>query len=172
MNSGALEANVVGHQGQQVAVIKLYGNLGWPSALQSRNVMKLLNGLGDYDILYAILDSAGGSPVEAWLIYDFLKKNQTPRLGSLVLIPAECSGDAILIALAFSQILMQPGAHIEFRPILLPRLAAGQRVTRLLSRLVAERAGCRVEDVLGWMDKNKKLSAQECLERSLCDAIV
>ena len=45
-------------------------------------------------------------------------------------------------------------------------------VTELIARLIAQRVKCRVEDVLGWMDKNKKFTAEDCLKLSLCDAIV
>lgn len=67
---------------------------------------------------------------------------------------------------------MQPQSYIRFRPVELSRPAATRRVTKLIAGLVARRIGCRIEDVLGWMDKNTKLTADECLKLSLCDAIV
>jgi hypothetical protein len=97
---------------------------------------------------------------------------QKPRHGSLVLITERCAGDAILIPLTFDQILMRQSAYIQFTALHFPNSKAGQRSNQLLARRIAERTGSRIEEVLGWMDKNKKLSAEECLERSLCDAIV
>jgi ATP-dependent protease ClpP protease subunit len=167
-----MEAKLISQKGLKVAFVDLYGNVGWPSDFRARTFIDSLRGLGNYDLLYAVLDSAGGSPVDSWGIYRFLEMAPKTRHGSLVLITGLCSADAILIALGFSQILMRPGAHIEFRPISLSRAVAGRRVTEVLARVVAERSGARREEVRGWMDKNKKLSAEECLKRSLCDAIV
>jgi ATP-dependent protease ClpP protease subunit len=118
------------------------------------------------------LDSSGGSAVDSWGIYDFLKTLSPPRYGSLVLITGQCSADAILIALAFNQILMRPDAYIGFRPLQRTRTASGSKATGLLARLVAQRTSSQVEEVFRWMDKNRKLSAEECLRLSLCDAIV
>jgi ATP-dependent protease ClpP protease subunit len=67
---------------------------------------------------------------------------------------------------------MRPYAYIEFCPLQRAGSAGGSKVTGLLGRLVAQRTGSRTEEVLRWMDKNKKLSATECLRLSLCDAIV
>ena len=169
---GALEAKVVAYKGQRMAVIRLYGAIGPPNGFQASQFVDSLSRLGDYDVLYAILDSSGGSAIDAWIIHDFLNKNRTPRQGSLVLVTNECSGSAILIALAFKQILMRSGSYIRFQPIELSRPIATRRASQVLARLTSQRIKCRVEDVLGWMDKNKKFSAEECLKLSLCDAIV
>jgi ATP-dependent protease ClpP protease subunit len=172
MNPSGLQAKVVRQKDLDVAVVEMSGEIGWPSSLRVSAFMDLLKSLGNYDVLYAILDSSGGSPVDSWGIHDFLKKLSPPRYESLVLITGRCSGDAILIALAFNQILMRPYANIEFRPLQLAGKASASKVTGLLARLVAQRSGSPVEEVFRWMDKNKTLSAEECLKLSLCDAIV
>jgi ATP-dependent protease ClpP protease subunit len=172
MNPSGLEAKVVRQKDLDVAVVEMSGDVGWPSALRALGFIDLMRSLGNYDVLYAILDSGGGSVVDSWGIYDFLKTLSSPRYGSLVLITGECSADAILIALAFNQILMRPDATIEFRPLQLTRTANASKATGLLARLVAQRTSSQVEEIFRWMDKNRKLSAPECLRLSLCDAIV
>jgi hypothetical protein len=172
MDPSGLAAKIVNQKGLDLAVVELRGNVGWPSNFRARTFIDLLKSLGRFDLLYAVLDSGGGSPVDSWGVYRFLKMASEARYGSLILITGHCSADAILIALAFDQILMRPGTYLEFRSISLSRPIAGRRVTELLARLVAKRSGSRPEEVLVWMDKNKRLSETECLERSLCDAIV
>jgi ATP-dependent protease ClpP protease subunit len=172
MYPGWLEAKLVSHKGWRMAVIRLYGGIGPPDGFRARQFIDLVTGLGKYDVLYGILDSAGGSPVDAWIIYEFLKTRPAPRRGSLVLITSQCGGDAVLIALGFGQILMHPGASMRFEATKLNSLVAGQQVTRLIARQIAQRAECQIGDVLGWMDKNRKFTAEECLKRSLCDAII
>jgi ATP-dependent protease ClpP protease subunit len=172
MESKSLQAQLVTHKGQRLAIISLQGRLGQDYGFRGHDFNKSLSGLGNYDILYTIFDSAGGSVLDSWLIYDFLMTTPAPRSRSLVLITGQYSGDAVLIPLAFDQILMRPAAYIQFQPMMLSRPLAGQRTTKFIARMVAERAGSKVEEVLRWMDKNKKFTADECLARSLCDAIV
>jgi ATP-dependent protease ClpP protease subunit len=155
-----------------MAVVRFSGPIGRPLGFQASDFIESLNRLGDYDALYGILDSPGGSAMEALLIHDFLVRGPARKHGSLVLIATECSGDAILIGLGFQQILMQPQSYIRFQPVELSRPASTQQVTKLIADLVARRIGCQIENVLGWMDKSKKLTAEECLRLSLCDAII
>jgi hypothetical protein len=172
MDSSPLEAKVVTCEGPRMAIVRLDGAIGPPLGIQADRFVNSLSRLGDYDVLYAILDSSGGSAVDAWIIHDFVSKNLAPQHRSLVLITGECSSDAILIALAFEQILMRPGAYIRLEPVPLAKRVSTRRVTELIACLIAQRVECRVEDVLGWMDKNKKFTAEDCLKLSLCDAIV
>jgi len=172
LDGGSAEARIVAHNGQRMAVARFSGPIGLPVGFDAAGFIDSLNRLGDYDVLYGILDSPGGSAIEAWLIHDFLVQGPARRHGSLVLIATECSGDAILIGLGFQQILMRPQSYIHFRPVKLRRPATTLRVTNLIAGLVARRVGCQIENVLGWMDKNKKLTAEECLRLSLCDAII
>ena len=169
---GSAEARIVAHNGQRMAVVRFSGPIGRPLGFHASEFIESLNRLGDYDVLYGILDSPGGSAIEAWLIHQFLVRDPARRHGSLVLIATECSGDAILISLGFQQILMQPQSYIRFHPVELSRPASTQRVTKLIASLIARRIGCQIDKVLGWMDKSKKLSAEECLTLSLCDAII
>jgi ATP-dependent protease ClpP protease subunit len=172
MDARSLQAQLVTHKGQRLAIISLQGRLGQRHGFPGYDFNKSLSELGNYDVLYTIFDSAGGSVVDSWLIYDFLMAAPAPRPRSLVMITGQCSGDAVLIPLAFDQILMRPTAYIQFQPIVLSRPLAGQRTTRFIARMVAERAGSKVEEVMRWMDKNREFTADECLARSLCDAIV
>ena len=155
-----------------MAVARFSGPIGLPRGFYASDVIESFNRLGDYDVLYGILDSSGGSATEAWLIHDFLVRGPARRQGSLVLIATECSGDAILIGLGFQQILMHPQSYIRFHPMERGRSASTQRVTKLIAGLIARRIGCQIENVLGWMDKSRKLTAEECLSLSLCDAII
>lgn len=168
MKRGSLEAKIVVQKGQRFALVNVSGSIGLPFGFQGNHFIESLTNLGKYDVLYAIMDSPGGSPVEAWIIFHFLTEARQTRSASLVLIIGECSGDAVLIALAFDQIFMRHDAHMEFRPAGLSRLPA----TRQVSDLIARRAGCQAEDVLAWMDRNRRFTAEECLIRSLCDAII
>jgi hypothetical protein len=172
LKSGSIEAKIVRQNGLDLAMVEMHGEIGWPSAFRGKTFIDSVKGLGPYDVLYGVLDSPGGSPIDSWGICQFLTGLQRPRYGSLVLITERCAGDAILIPIVFDQILMRPWAHIQFTALHFPSLKAEQRCNQLLARWIAERTGSEAEEVLGWMDKNKKLSAQECLERSLCDAIV
>jgi ATP-dependent protease ClpP protease subunit len=172
LKSGGIEAKIVRQNGLDLAIVEMHGDIGWPSACRAKPLIDSLKSLGAYDVLYGVLDSPGGSVIDSWAIFQFLTGIQKPRYGSLILITERCAGDAILIPLAFDQILMRPTAYIQFTVLHFPNPKAGQRGNQLLARRVAERTGSKVEDVLGWMDKNKKLSAGECLECSLCDAIV
>jgi ATP-dependent protease ClpP protease subunit len=155
-----------------MAVISIQGGLGRHHGFRGHDFNKSLGELGNHDVLYTMLDSGGGSVVDAWIIYDYLMARQAPKPRSLLLITGQCSNDAILIALAFDQILMRPDAYMQFQPINLSRPTAGQRATRFIGLKVADRTGSTFEDVLRWMDKNKRFTADECLARSLCDAIV
>jgi len=100
-----------------MAIVGLHGAIGPPLGIQADRFVNSLSRLGDNDVLFAILDSSGGSAVDAWIIHDFVSKNLAPQHRSLVLITGECSSDAILIALAFEQILMRPGAYIRLEPV-------------------------------------------------------
>jgi ATP-dependent protease ClpP protease subunit len=172
MNRRGLEAKVVRQKDLDVAVVEMSGDVGWPSGILASGFIDLMGSLGNYDLLYGILDSSGGSAVDSSGIHDFLKTLSAPRYGSLVLITGACSADAILIALAFNQILMRPDAYMEFRSLQRPGMVSGSKVTGVLARLVAKRTSSQIEEVFRWMDKNTKLSAPECLRLSLCDAIV
>jgi ATP-dependent protease ClpP protease subunit len=172
MEEGPIEAKVVAYKGERMAIVKLCGFIGPPLGFRAYQFVNSLNRLRDYDVLYAILDSPGGSAVDAWIIHDFVIKNVAPQHRSLVLIKGECSGDAILIALAFEQILMRPGAYIRLQSVPLAKAVSSRRATEFIARLIAQRIERRIEDVLSWMDKNSKFAAEECLKLSLCDAIV
>ena len=172
MKRGSLEAKMVLQKGQRIAVMDLSGSIGLPHGFYARDFIGSLTDLGDYDVLYVLLDSGGGSPADSWIIFNFLKQPRPPRSSSLVLIIGECSGDAVLIALGFDQILMRPEGLMGFQPLEFTRLPATRKVTQLMARLIAARANCQIDDVLAWIDKNRKFNAQECLARSLCDAIV
>lgn len=171
MKQSSLEAKMVVQNGQRMATMYLSGTVGVRSGFSARRFIESLTSFGKYDALYAMLDSSGGSPSDAWAIFDFLTTGAPKRCRSLVLITGECSGDAVMIALAFDQILMRPAAYMGFRPAKFRNLAAIRLATGVMSRLIAKRAGCQQEDVLAWMDKNKRFTAEECLARSLCDAI-
>ena len=158
--------------GQRMAAMYLSGIVGLRSGFSARRFIDSLTNLGKYDALYAMLDSSGGSLIDSWAIFNFLTTGSPRPLRSLVLITGECSGDAVLIALAFDQILMRSDTRMGFRPAKFRNLAAIRLVTGVMSRLIAKRIGCQQEDVLAWMHKNKIFTAQECLARSLCDAIV
>jgi ATP-dependent protease ClpP protease subunit len=155
-----------------MAVINLDGYVGGANGFQAFDLKAALSELGTYDTLYALLNSPGGSAYEAWIIYDYLKMGYPSKFASLVLITGRCSGEAILVALGFKQILMRPGSYIEFQPIKLVRAPAARQATSLVARFIAERAGCEIGEVRGWMDKNRRFTADECLDRYLCDAIV
>jgi ATP-dependent protease ClpP protease subunit len=172
MKPGTLEARVEVQKGQRIAVLNFSGTIGLPFGFNAQHFIESLTSLGEHDVLYAVLDSSGGSPVDAWIIFDFLKKATPRRYRSLVLITGECSGDALLVALGFDQILMRQDALIGFQPTELSSLAATRQATKLMARLIARRSRCHVEDVLAWMDKNRRFTAEECLARSLCDAII
>jgi ATP-dependent protease ClpP protease subunit len=172
MDSGLLEVKLITRKGWRVAAVNLHGNIGSPDGFGAHQFRDSLNGLGDYDVLYATLDSAGGSVVDAWFIYDYLTTGLGSRHESLVLITGQCSGEAILIALGFGQILMRPDSYIRFRPPPLSRPEAVRQASGYIARLLAKRVGRQVDEVLGWMDKNKKFTSDECLQCSLCDGIV
>ena len=172
MDSGSIEVKLITREGRRMAAVNLHGNIGSPDGFGAHKFRDSLNGLGDYDVLYATLDSSGGSAVDAWFIYDYLTTGQGSQHESLVLITGQCSGEAILIALGFGQILMRPASYIRFRPPPLSRPEAVRRASGFIARLIAKRAGRQVDEVLGWMDKNKKFTSAECLECSLCDGIV
>lgn len=172
MDPRSLKAQLLTHKGQRMAVISIQGGLGQLHGFRGDDFNKSLTELGNYEVLYTMLDSAGGSVVDAWIMYDYLMARPAPRPRSLVLITGQCSSDAILIPLAFDRILMRPDASMQFQPIDLSRPIAGQRATRFIARQVAERTGSNFEDVLRWMGRNKRFSAEECLSRSLCDAVI
>ena len=172
MKSGGIEAKIVRQKSLDLAIVEMHGDIGWPSAFGAKRFVDLFNSLRVYDVLYGVLDSPGGSPSDSWDISQFLTGIQKPRYGSLVLITERCSSDAILIALAFDQILMRPSSYIEFNVLHFSNSKAEQRANQLVAHRVAKRIGSKLEEVLGWMDKNEKLSAEECRKRSLCDAIV
>ena len=172
MDPRSLKAQLLTHKGQRMAVISIQGGLGQRHGFRGHDFNKSLAELGNHEVLYTMLDSAGGSVVDAWIIYDYLVARPAPRPRSLVLITGQCSNDAILISLAFDQILMRPDACMQFQSIDLTRPIAGQRATRFIALKVADRTGAKFEDVLRWMDKNKRFSAEECLSRSLCDAVI
>ena len=172
MKPGSLEARIEVQKDRRIAVINLSGPIGSPSGFDASRFIESVTSLGQHDVLYAILDSPGGSPVDAWIIFDFLKKAPPRRYGSLVLITGECSGDALVIALGFDQILMRQDAYMELQSAKLSGLAATRQATKLMGRLLARRSRCHLEDVLAWIDTNKRFTAEECLARSLCDAIV
>ncbi|MBV8278576.1 MAG: hypothetical protein JO170_25410 [Verrucomicrobia bacterium] len=171
-NGGSLEARIVVYKGQRMALVRLSGAIGLPPGFSASQFINSLSRLRDYDVLYTVLDSSGGSALDALLIYDFLTKGPVRKRESLVLITTECSGDAILIGLGFQQILMQPQSYVRFHAVEPSKPPTARRVTKLIADLVARRSGCRIDDVFGWMDKKEKLTAEECLKLSLCDAIV
>jgi ATP-dependent protease ClpP protease subunit len=142
MKRGTLEAKLEVHKRRRVAVISISGTIGLPYGFHAPHFLESLASLGEYDVLYATLDSFGGSPVDASTIFDFLKKSSPKRYGSLVLITGECSGDALLIALGFDQILMRSEALMGFHPATFRSSSATRYTTVLMARLIAQRAPC------------------------------
>jgi ATP-dependent protease ClpP protease subunit len=168
----ALEARLENHDGHRLAVVNLYGDIGSHKGFRARDFRTALAELGNYDTLYALLDSPGGSVFEAWSVYEYLTAGPAGAHPSLVLISGQCSGEAILVALGFKHILMRPGSWVQFNSSKLVSIIAGGHATGVISRLIASRIGCEVADVRGWMDKSRKFTADECLECHLCDAII
>jgi ATP-dependent protease ClpP protease subunit len=172
MKSGGIEAKIVRQNGLDLAFVEMHGAIGFPSGFRAKTLIDSFKTLRPYDVLYGVLDSSGGSLSDSWTISQFLRAIPKTNYASLVLIPDRCLGDAILVALAFDQILMRPSAYIQFESTGGSNRKGGRNFNQPLACRVATRTGTQVEEVLEWMDKNKKLSAEECLKRSLCDAIV
>src|SRR5258708_20865223 len=126
MDPKSLKAQLLTHKGQRMAVISIQGRLGQDHGFRGHDFNKSLGELGNHDVLYTMLDSDGGSVVDAWIIYNYLMARPSPKPRSLVLITGQCSGDAILIPLAFDQFLILPNTYIHFQPINLSPPAPGQ----------------------------------------------
>ena len=99
MKRSSLEARMEVQRGQRMATVYLSGIVGSRSGFSARRFIDSLTNLGKYDALHAMLDSSGGSPIDSWAIFSFLKTGSPRSFRSLVLITGECSGDAVLIAL-------------------------------------------------------------------------
>src|SRR5260370_25408914 len=150
MDPKSLKAQLLTHKGQRMAVISIQGRLGEDHGFRGHDFNKSLGELGDHDVVYTMLDSGGGSVVDAWIIYDYLMARPAPKPRSLVLITGQCSNDAILIPLAFDQILMRPDAYMQFQRINLNRPIARQRATKFLGPKESDCTGFTFVDVLRW----------------------
>jgi ATP-dependent protease ClpP protease subunit len=80
MDPRSLKAQLLTHKGQRMAVISIQGELGQRHGFRGHDFNKSLAELGNYEVLYTMLDSAGGSVVDAWIIYDYLMARPAPRL--------------------------------------------------------------------------------------------
>src|SRR5258708_16151965 len=61
---------------------------------------------------------------------------------------------------------MKPGSYIGFQPIKHRALKASRQVSRFIARLIAERAKCRMDDVLfGWTRTKNSTSMSVSLLR-------
>lgn len=167
-----LEVRIKIHKEKRIAMVWLDGTIGLPLGFGAQQFVDAVGSLGNYDILYAVLDSPGGSWLDAWIIHRFLTMAGAPGRRSLVLIAGECSGAAILVALAFEHIAMRRGSYIQLQPVPLTETIGAQRVQRYIASLITQRVERRVEEVLGWMNKNKRFSAEECVRLSICDGIL
>lgn len=172
MNYGSLEARIVAHEGERFAIVRISGAIGPPLGIQAEQFINSVSQVGDYDFLYGILDSPGGSMIDSWIIYDFLTRDRVPRPRSLVKITGVCLGDAILIALAFEQIIIRRDSYFQFQPVALTKAVGTRPATRLMALIVARRIERRSEEVLGWMENNKKFNGEESLRLGLCNAVV
>ena len=172
MDANPVKASVVVQGNRRLGTIKMQGPIGADIGFEAHHFSAAVRALGRYDMLYATLDSSGGSVLDAWIIYDYLRSGSASRNPSLVVIDGECSGTAILIAIGFDQILIRVDSCIQFCPVTLMNSNAGPKTTRMIARLVARRTRHRIEDVLGWMDKYRKFTADQCFACSLCEAII
>lgn len=172
MHRGILEAKVEPTKHGRMAIVRLEGGIGPPDGVQARQFVDAITQLGEFQVLYLTLNSPGGSLIDTWIIHDFLIKDSAQREQSLALITGECSRDAILIPMAFQQILMRPASCIKFEPAQLTKATSSRQVTLVIARLIAQRIRRRPEEVLDWMDSNRTLSPEDCLRLSLCDAII
>jgi ATP-dependent protease ClpP protease subunit len=172
MEQNPLKASIVVEGNRRLGTIKMHGAIGAESGFGAHHFSAAVRALESYDLLYATLDSSGGSVLDAWIIYDYLRSGPASRYPSLVVIDGECSGTAILIAIAFDQIVMRADSYIQFCPVKLMNLEAGPQTTRMMARLIARRTRHRIEEVLGWMDQHSTFTADQCLARSLCEAII
>jgi ATP-dependent protease ClpP protease subunit len=168
----SLEPRVEIHKGYRIARIKLHGEVGGSDGFESNHFRSALQELGHYDMLYAVLDSSGGSIFDAWVIYDYLKSGPASRYPSLVLVTGQCSGIALLVALGFQQILMRPYAYMRFERIKLTNAQAGRRASELMAKLIARHAGCDCDKVSNWMQHRYVFTAKQCLRHHFCHAIV
>jgi hypothetical protein len=172
MYRSSLEPKIEVHKGYRIASIKLRGEVGGGGGFESNHFRSALQQLGRYDMLYAVLDSSGGSVFDAWVIYDYLKSGPASRYPSLVLITGQCSGIAMLLALGFQQILMRPYAYMRFGRIKLTNTHAGRPASLLMAKLIARHAGCDRDKVFNWMRNRYAFTAKQCLKHHLCHAIV
>ena len=131
-----------------------------------------LQRLGNYEALFADLNSRGGSVCEAWIIYDYLIIGPASQRPSLVLITGECSGAAILVAMGFKQIYMLSGACMGFEPVTLSNAATSRRATKTVARVIAKRTKSDARGIFQWMRERRTFFSEECLECRLCDAVV
>jgi hypothetical protein len=153
-------------------MVSLDGTMGPPLGFRAQQFVDAVVSLGDYDTLYTVLDSPGGSWLDAWIIHRFLTMAGGARRRSLVLITGECSGAAVLIALAFEHIAMRRGSYIQLQPVPLSETIGARLAQRYIASLIARRVEARLEEVLGWMNENKRFRAEECVELSISDGIL
>jgi ATP-dependent protease ClpP protease subunit len=172
MDRSSLQARVAIYDNYRIANLKLHGEVGLAGGFESRHFHEAVKKLGRYDMLFAYLDSPGGSVFDAWIIHDYLKSGPASRCPSLALITGQCSGTAILIALGFQQILMRTDAYMRFRSVQLTNANAAHRATRQMAKLIASHAGCEPRQVLRWIRQNYVFTAKQCLRFHLCHAIV
>jgi ATP-dependent protease ClpP protease subunit len=172
LDRSSLEPKIEIHKGYRIASIKLRGEVGGGAGFESNHFRSALQQVGRYDMLYAVLDSSGGSVFDAWVIYDYLKSGPASRYPSLVHITGQCSGIAILVALGFQQILMRPYAYMRFERIKLTNADAGRRASRLMANLIARHARCDRDKVFNWTQNNYVFTAKQCLRHHVCHAIV
>jgi ATP-dependent protease ClpP protease subunit len=172
MEPNPIGARLVVEGNRRIAIIKMHGQIGADCGFGAHHFCAAVRGLGSYDLLHATLDSTGGSVIDAWIIYDYLRSGPASRYSSVVIIDGQCSGTAMLIAIGFDQILMRPGSSIQFCPVKLTSSIAGPQTTRMIARLIARRTRHGTDEVLAWIDKERKFNADQCLGCSLCEAII
>jgi hypothetical protein len=172
MSSSFIAAKIEFHRGYRIASLKLFGEIGLGNGLGCSHFFSLLQSIGAYDMVYAVLDSPGAALYDSWIIYDYFKAGPGSRFPSLVVITGECSGAAVLLALGFRQVLMRANTSMRFEQITIDGNAAPNHLTRTLAAVVAGHGRCTQDQVFGWMYRHRTLTPLECLKSGLCQGIV
>lgn len=170
-------------QSKESAEILIYGQIGediWADeSVTAKDFANTLRGLGPVSLLNLRINSGGGSVFEGLAIYNLLAAHPARKE---VVIDGIAASIASIIAMAGTEITMPENAMMMIHDpsgVAVGTARDMEQMREALTRIAASMAGIYAartgrteEEVRQWMADETWMTADECMERGLCTAII
>lgn len=164
--------------GSKTAEIKIYSDIGG-YGITAGAFVKEVSALGDVASIKVLINSVGGSVVDAIGIFNYLKYHKAQII---VQVDGVAASAASLIAMAGDDILMPentmmmvhyPWADVQGNADEMRHVADSlEKLGMSMVNTYAKRTGLGFDELHAMLSKDTWLTAQECLEKGFCTKII